>query len=158
MEPSVSVPIVPAASAAAAAAPLPLEEPQLLRSSACGFLVRPPTALHPLVELSARILAHSLKLVLPNITAPAARKRAMNGASRLVTLPASASDPAVVGSGPATSTLSFTKIGMPCMGPRYLPARNSASRLRAWSIASGNVAMTVFSVGPLSSMAAIRAR
>jgi phosphoribosylaminoimidazole-succinocarboxamide synthase len=39
----------PAAKAAAIAAPLPLEEPQLLRSSACGFLVRPPTALQPLV-------------------------------------------------------------------------------------------------------------
>ena len=158
MEPSVSVPMVPAARAAAAADPLPLDEPQLLRSSACGFLVKPPTALQPLVELSDRILAHSLKLVLPKITAPAARKRAMNGASRLVILPASASDPAVVAMGPATSTLSFTKMGMPCIGPRYVPARNSASIARAWSSASGKVAMTAFSVGPLSSTAAIRAR
>ena len=55
MEPSVSVPMVPAARAAAAADPLPLDEPQLLRSSACGFLVKPPTALQPLLEAPERI-------------------------------------------------------------------------------------------------------
>ena len=46
------------------------------------------------------MFAHSLRLVLPTITAPAARSRATSGASRLVTLFASARLPAVVGSGP----------------------------------------------------------
>src|SRR5690606_14333558 len=68
------------ASPAATAAPLPEEEPHALRSVACGFLVRPPIALHPLVERVERILAHSDKLVLPSTTPPASRSRAIRGA------------------------------------------------------------------------------
>src|SRR3954469_7559384 len=102
-EPSVSVPIENRTNPAATAAPLPLELPHGSRSSAHGLRVCPPTALQPEIERLERIFAHSLRLVLPRITAPAERSRATRGASRLVTLSASARLPAVVGSGPATS-------------------------------------------------------
>src|SRR3954454_20835972 len=84
------------------------------------------------------MLAHSDKLVLPTITAPAPRSRATKGASRLVTLSTKARLPAVVGSGPTLSILSLISIGMPNRAPRALD-RSSA---RAWSIAVGSVAMT----------------
>ena len=58
--------------------PEPEDEPQALRSVACGFLVNPPTALHPLVEWSERMLAHSERLVLPSTTPPAARSRSVS--------------------------------------------------------------------------------
>ena len=85
-EPSVSVPIASRTMPAATAAPLPLELPQALRSSAHGLCVWPPTALQPEIEWVERMFAHSLRLVLPRMTAPAARSRATSGASRLVTL------------------------------------------------------------------------
>ena len=128
-EPSVSVPIGVAhhargdRRAAAARA-----EPHGLRSSAHGLRVCPPTALQPEIEWVERMFAHSLRLVLPRITAPAARSRATSGASRLVTLLASARLPAVVGSGPALSILSLISTGWPASGPRRLPA-STAPRL-----------------------------
>ena len=99
-DPSVSVPIAKRTMPAATAAPLPLDDPHGLRSSAHGLCVWPPTALQPEIEWFERMFAHSLRLVLPTMTAPAARSRATSGASRLVTLFASARLPAVVGSGP----------------------------------------------------------
>src|SRR5579859_287852 len=73
IEPSVSVPMPAAAKFAETPAPVPELDPQALRSSAYGFFVSPPRPLHPLTEWLERILAHSLRLVLPRITAPAAR-------------------------------------------------------------------------------------
>src|SRR5438132_7582687 len=140
-EPSVSVPIASRTRPAATAAPLPLDEPHGLRSSAHGLRVCPPTALQPEIELFERMLAHSERLVLPTITAPAARSRATRGASRLVTLFASARLPAVVGSGPANSILSLISTGWPASGPRRL----LESTRRAWSIAVGSTAMTEWS-------------
>src|SRR5687768_8938559 len=96
IEPSVSVPIAAQARPAAMAAPLPDDEPQALRSVACGFLVSPPTALHPLELRVERMLAHSERLVLPSTTPPAWRSRAISGASRPVMLFFSARLPAVV--------------------------------------------------------------
>ena len=64
-----------AARLAATAAPEPELEPDGLRSSAYGFLVWPPRPLQPLVECVERKFAHSLRLVLPRITAPASRSR-----------------------------------------------------------------------------------
>src|SRR6476619_2136056 len=101
IEPSVSVPTAKRTIPAATAAALPLELPQVLRSTAHGLCVCPPIALQPEIECDERIFAHSLRLVLPRITAPAERSRATSGASRLVTFVASARLPAVVGSGPA---------------------------------------------------------
>jgi len=67
IEPSVSVPTVSAARSAAAAAAEPALDPLVLRSSAYGLRVSPPRPLQPLVARVERILAHSLKLVLPSI-------------------------------------------------------------------------------------------
>ena len=96
----------------------PLDDPQGLRLSAWGLRVWPPTALQPEIELLERMFAHSLRLALPTITAPAARSRATRGASRPVTLSTRARLPAVVGSGPMVSILSLIRIGMPNSGPR----------------------------------------
>src|SRR5688572_10609679 len=115
IDPSVSVPIAAQAKPAAIAAPLPEEEPQALRSVACGFLVSPPTALQPLVERVERMLAHSDKLVLPSTTPPADRRRAISGASRPVRLSASARLPAVVANS-RVSMLSFTSTVHPPSG------------------------------------------
>ena len=116
IEPLVSVPIAPQAKPAATAAPLPLDEPQALRSIAKGLRVSPPTALHPLVDPSARILAHSLRLVLPSTTPPPARRLAISGASRPVRLSFKARLPAVVANS-RVSILSFTSTVRPRSGP-----------------------------------------
>src|ERR1700752_2394652 len=73
IEPSVSVPIAAAQRFAATAAPDPELEPQGLRSTAYGFFVCPPRPLQPLDDFVERKLAHSLRLVLPRMTAPALR-------------------------------------------------------------------------------------
>src|ERR1700678_3757497 len=73
IDPSVSVPIPTAPRFAEIPAPVPELDPQGLRSSAYGFFVNPPRPLQPLVAWLDRILAHSLGLVLPRITAPASR-------------------------------------------------------------------------------------
>ena len=59
-----------------------------------GLRVRPPRALQPLTERVERMLAHSLRLVLPRITAPASRRRLTTCASRGARTPSSASEPA----------------------------------------------------------------
>src|SRR6267142_5640781 len=94
IEPSVSVPIAAAARFAATALPDPELDPDGLRSSAYGFFVWPPRPLQPLVECVERKLAHSLRFVLPRITAPASRRRATTKASRAAWFSASASEPA----------------------------------------------------------------
>src|SRR5215470_1820995 len=72
-EPSVSVPTPTAARFDAIAAPVPELDPHGLRSKTYGFLVWPPRPLQPLVECVERKFAHSLRFVLPMITAPASR-------------------------------------------------------------------------------------
>src|SRR5215813_3085364 len=76
IEPSVSVPIATTHKFAAAAAPDPELDPEGFLSRAYGFLVWPPRPLQPLDECVDLKFAHSLKLVLPRMTAPASRKRA----------------------------------------------------------------------------------
>ena len=66
---------------AATAAPEPELDPHGLRSSAYGLFVCPPRPLQPLDECDERKFAHSLRFVLPRITAPAARRRATTNAS-----------------------------------------------------------------------------
>src|SRR6185436_1077578 len=127
IEPSVSLPTPTAARLAAIAAPVPVLEPQALRLSAYGLRVRPPRALQPLDECVDRKFAHSLRFVLPRITAPASRSRFTTCASRDAIESASASDPAVVCILSAVSMLSLITIGMPCIGPRVRPAFRSAS-------------------------------
>src|SRR3546814_3389652 len=113
-----------AARLAAIALPVPALEPQGLRSSAYGLRVWPPRALQPEVERDERMFAHSLRLVLPRITAPASRRRCTRKASSSGRCSASASDPAELTIGVA-SMLSLSSIGMPCSGPRTLPASRS---------------------------------
>lgn len=48
-----------------------------------GFLVRPPPPLQPELVRLERMFAHSLRLVLPRITATASRRRVTRGASCL---------------------------------------------------------------------------
>src|SRR3982751_4887763 len=95
-EPSVSVPTPMVARFAAIAAPVPELDPHGLRSRAYGFFTCPPRPLHPLDECVERKLAHSLRFVLPRMTAPAARSRWTRNASAGAGCPSSASEPAVV--------------------------------------------------------------
>src|SRR5690242_21661867 len=74
IDPSVSLPIPAAEKLAAIAEPVPELDPHGLRSSAYGFLVCPPRPLQPLLACVERKFAHSLRLVLPSITAPALRR------------------------------------------------------------------------------------
>src|SRR5213592_3553296 len=94
-DPSVSVPIAAAQRLAPTAAPEPELEPHGLRSSAYGFFVCPPRALHPLLEWLERMFAHSLRLLLPKITAPASRNFCATNESLAGHDPSNASDPAV---------------------------------------------------------------
>ncbi len=157
MLPSVSVPIAAAARLAATALPLPELEPQGERSSAYGLRVWPPRALQPELEREERKFAHSLRLVLPRITAPASRRRATRKASVRGWCEARASEPAEFTIGVA-SMLSFSSSGTPCSGPRMRPALRSASRASASFNASGLVWITALRRGPASSMVAMRSR
>ena len=153
IEPSVSVPIAIAARPAATAAAEPELEPLVLRSSACGLRVRPPRPLQPLVERVERMLAHSLRLVLPRITAPASRRRATRKASRVACTPSSASEPAVVLIRSPVARLSLMTSAVPCS-----PARRSASSAAAIARASGFSSIRLLSRGPRRSIASIRCR
>src|ERR1700737_4874712 len=95
-EPSVSVPTPTAARFAAIPLPVPLLDPHALRSRTYGFRVCPPRPLQPLVACVERKFAHSLRFVLPMITAPASRSRCATAASRGAIESARASDPALV--------------------------------------------------------------
>src|SRR2546427_11093702 len=90
MLPSVSVPMDTALKLAEAAAPDPELEPQGLRSRAYGLLHCPPRPDQPLVEKKERKFAHSLRVVLPRMTAPAARRFAATVESWRGAVPTSA--------------------------------------------------------------------
>src|SRR5262245_31886093 len=108
------------------------------------MLVWPPMPLQPLDEGAERKLAHSDRLALPMMIAPAAFNFAAMNASEGV-LPASAQEPAVVGM-PVVSTLSLTMIGIPSSG-RLSPLRRAASAASASAWAVGLTVITAFSVG-----------
>src|SRR5712671_4253616 len=108
------------------AAPDPELEPQGLRFSAYGLRVCPPRPLQPLEECVERKLAHSLRLVLPRISAPASRSLRTMKASRAGLDPRRASDPAVVRIPSAVSMLSFSSIGTPNSRRFRLPAESSS--------------------------------
>src|ERR1035438_3563279 len=160
MDPSVSVPTAAAHKFAAVAAPDPELDPDVLRSNAYGLRVKPPRPDHPDVECVDRKLAHSLRLVLPRITAPASRRRFTIKASAGGLEPARASDPAVVIMLSAVAMLSLISTGMPCSGPRGPRLLRSASWLSAVVRASGFSSMMLCRDGPALalSMAAMRAR
>jgi hypothetical protein len=120
--------------------------------------VRPPRPLQPLVESDERKFAHSLKLVLPRITAPAWRSFSTTNESRAGIEPTKASDPAVVVMRSCVSRLSLMSSGMPCKGPRGPFALRSRSSSRAMFSASGLSSMMELSLGPLRSMCSMRSR
>ena len=135
MEPSVSVPTASGASPAATAAAEPELDPDGLRSSACGLPVCPPSELQPLLDWVDRKLAHSDRLALPRITAPAWRSLLTRKASP-VSAPSRAGEPAVAGS-PVTAMLSLISTGMPCSGPLFsvallVPGRPPRRRPPGW--------------------------
>ena len=146
IEPSVSVPTATVASPAATATAEPALEPQGLRSSTYGFFVCPPRPLQPLLAWLERKLAHSLRLVLPRISAPALRSRSTRPASRAAGASISASEPAVVSMWSPVSILSLSSTGMPYNGPRDVV--RFASSAPASSSASGLVSITARKVGP----------
>src|SRR5947207_7231200 len=97
------------------------------------MFVWPPMPLQPLDDGAERKLAHSDRLALAMMIAPAAFSRCAMNAS-LGVLPASAHEPAVVGI-PVVSTLSLTMIGIPSRG-RWSPLRRAASAASAsaWAV------------------------
>src|SRR5215203_535375 len=113
IEPSVSVPIATVVRLAATAAGEPELEPQGLESRTYGLRDCPPRPLHPLDECVDRKFAHSLRVVLPRMTAPAARKRLAVVESCAGVVEANAKDPAVVSMLSAVSMLSLRTMGMP---------------------------------------------
>src|SRR5262245_58454801 len=82
IEPSVSVPRAAAARLAAIALPDPELEPHGLWSSTYGSRVWPARPDQPLDDCVERKLAHSERLTLPRITAPASRSLRTTKASR----------------------------------------------------------------------------
>jgi hypothetical protein len=100
--------------------------------------------LQPLDEGPDRKLAHSDRLALPMMLAPAAFSRPAMKASCGV-LPASAQEPAAVGI-PVVLTLSLTMIGIPSSG-RWSPLRRARSAARASARAVGLTVITVLRVG-----------
>src|SRR5690348_141796 len=155
IEPLVSVPIATVTNPAATAAAEPELDPQALRSRTYGLRVSPPRPLQPLVERVERKFAHSLKLALPRITAPASRSFAATVASRGAGAPSNASDPAVVGILSPVSMLAFSRTGIPHSGPRW-PTLACPSRSAAICRASGFNRRTAFTRGPAWSSESMR--
>jgi len=77
----------------AAATAEPDDEPQGFISGWKALRVKPPSADHPEIDWGERILAHSDKLALPRMMAPAERKPATSGASSTAKFSTSASEP-----------------------------------------------------------------
>ena len=108
------------------------------------MFVWPPIPLQPLDDGPDRKFAHSDRLALPSMIAPAALSRwTMNASSGV--LPSSAHEPAVVGM-PVVPMLSLTMIGMPSSGLSS-PPRRALSAARASARAVGLKVMTALSVG-----------
>ncbi|MNI50361.1 hypothetical protein D3C73_1050180 [compost metagenome] len=156
IEPAVSVPTLKGAKPAATAAPDPELEPQGVWLNRCGFLVCPPRPLQPSGTAGSRKFAHSLRLVLPRMIAPAALSRCTIKASSAAGCPIMANDPALVCIWSDVSMLSFNNSGIPCMGPRTCPRSRSRSSDLAIASASGLSSMTELIVGPFLSSLSMR--
>jgi len=133
-------------------------EPHGLLSRTYGFFAWPPRPLHPLEECVDLKFAHSLRLVLPRMMAPASRSFFAMKASCGGIEPSSAYDPAVVVMRSCVSMLSLMRTGIPCIGPRVPRDFLSSSSDFAIAIASGLISRTARSAGPLRSMSSMRSR
>src|SRR5499426_2032964 len=158
IDPSVSVPIETVTRFAATAIAEPELEPQGVRFSTYGFRAWPLRALQPLEPGVDLKYAHSLIDALPRMTAPACRRRCAIVESSRGRAPTRARAPAVVSILSAVAMLSFSKMGMPCRGPRTRPDFRSSSRARAIGIASGLISWTECKVGPVRSIDWMRER
>src|SRR2546421_2718311 len=118
MLPSGSVPIETAVKFADGAAPDPELEPHGFRLIPYGLFHCPPRPDQPLVDVVERKLAHSLRVVFPRMTAPAARSRAATVESWAGGAPTSPSEPAADCIPSWVSMLSLRRTGIPCSGPR----------------------------------------
>ena len=98
------------------AAPEPELEPPTLWARCQGFLVSPPTADQPLIDLVERRFAHSDKFVEPTMSAPAFRRFVTSSASRLAGESINARLPALPGK-PMASMLSLIKTATRSSGP-----------------------------------------
>ena len=105
--PPCAIPTTPAATAAAE----PPDDPPAVRPWRHGLCAGPFTRFP-----DSPFQPYSDVVVLPTMTAPAARMRATSGESAPAISPWWTSDPMLVGT-PATSTRSLMAIGMPASGP-----------------------------------------
>ncbi len=126
-----SLPRLTGVKPAATAAALPPEDPPGTRVRSWGLRVVPNA------EFSVEEpIANSSRLVLPTLTAPAARRRPTTVASYGGHHPSRIFDEHVVGM-PLVHRLSFNAIGTPASGPGSRPAATAASTAaasaRAWS-------------------------
>ena len=137
--PAPSEPIAAVTRPAATAAALPPDDPPGVCSRDHGLRVWPKAG--PLVNGHC---PSSQVLVLPTMTAPAARSRRTTSASA-VAFGTAPDVPNLVGT-PATSTSSLTASGMPSSG-RYCPAARLRSAARAsasaWSVRTTRNALSV---------------
>src|ERR1700691_167318 len=122
MLPPVSLPTAKPTRPAAVAAPGPALDPDDPSSTSHGFMVCPPNQ----ISLSAS----APMLNLATSTAPASCRRCTTAASCAGTRFLNGSAPYVVGM-PAVSRRSLAPQGIPCKGPRYLPAPISWSAFLA---------------------------
>ena len=99
--------------------------------------------------MKPRKLAHSDRLALPRMTAPARRSDATTAASAGTLLPTRARDPAVVSMRSAVAMLSLTMTGIREADRGAARARRSASRCAAMPKACGLVSMTAPSNGSI---------
>ena len=134
MLPPVSLPIEKPTRPAAVAAPGPGARPRAPSSSSHGFIVCPPNQMS--------LSASAPRLSLATSTAPASCSRFTTAASAVGTRLRNGSAPYVVGM-PAVSSRSLTPHGMPCSGPRYLPAAISASACFACASAESRVSVMI---------------
>ena len=148
----VSVPKPSVARLVATAVAVPPLDPDVLSVGLNALPMVPPTVLIPKSPNG-----NSSRFAFPSITAPARRMPAATRESSRGRWSSNARDPPVVGS-PSTSMLSLKMIGMPCIGPRVLPAARSASSARASAIAAGFSASIECSAGPCRSNLESRAR
>ncbi len=101
--------------------------------------------------------ANSLRLTFARMIAPASRSFLVRKASLGGMEPSSSWLPAVVGMS-VVLKLSFKTTGIPCNGPRTLPALRSASRALASASARGLSVMMALMPGPCLSYASMRVR
>ncbi len=141
IEPPASVPTCSGPKQAAAAAPAPAEEPPGVMSVFQGLRVMPCSGQSP-----GLFQPYSVVVVLPTITAPAARSPVTSGASSATAAASVSRLPRRVGS-PATSTRSLTVTGTPSSSPSGRPARQRAALSPAASSARGFITAKALSLG-----------